>query len=174
MHIEELLPAAQEWHLYDSEYESGPTVSAPQPRPLTESYVPKPCKNIPAWAMARDSRYVLSVEVLSEKTVGDGEYHHDVAKMRVISSLKEPAPWLPGALVSAYLNWERDGSPPTEVDRLLPGKQYIVFAIGNDQRDQILSKDSPLKFERCGVREDDPEIRRELEKGFAQNDSLNP
>lgn len=174
MHIEELLPAAQEWHLYDSAYESGPTVSAPHPRPLTESYEPISCKDIPAWAIARDSRYVLAVEVLSVKTVSDGEYHHDVAKMRVISSLKEPAPWSPSALVSAHLNWEGDGSPSSEVESLLPGKQYIVFAIGNDQRDQILSEDSPLMFERCGVREDGPEIRRELEKGFAQNDSLNP
>jgi hypothetical protein len=57
---------------------------------------------------------------------------------------------------------------------LVPGRRYIVFAIGNDRRDRLLTKDSPLSFDRCGVQEDTPEIRRNLEKGFAQNDTLRP
>jgi hypothetical protein len=181
MHIEDLLPAAREWHLYDSEYESGPTVPVPKERPLTEHSMPKPppCSNIPVWALARDARYVLAVEALSTKIVKVhehyGDYHREVARVRVISSLKEPAPWLPGAIVSTdHFYWGYDASPSSEDDHLVPGRRYIVFAIGNDDRIQLVNKDSPLRFERCAVQEDTPEIRRELEKSFAQNDTLKP
>jgi hypothetical protein len=172
MHIEDLLPAAKEWHLYDNAYEASPTV--PKPSPL-----PPPCSNIPVWAQARDARYVLAVEALStkiEKVHEDyREYLREVAKVRVVSSLKEPAPWLSGAIVSTdHFYWLNDASPSSEDDHIVPGRRYIVFAIGNDRRDQRVTKDSPLRFERCGVQQDTPEIQRELEKGFAQNDTLNP
>jgi hypothetical protein len=89
--FEDLLPAAKEWHLYKEDELK--QISLPQ----------KPC-DIPAWAMARDARYVLAVETLSTKIVkvheDYGEYLREVAKVRVVSSLKEPAPWLPGAIVS--------------------------------------------------------------------------
>ncbi len=175
--IVDLLPAAEEWHLYDSEYESGPTVPVPKERPLSEYSMPKPppCSYIPVWAQARDARYVLAVEVLStniEKVHERyGDYSREVAKVRVVSSLKEPAPWLPEAIVST-LNSFNNALPSDEAEYLVPGRRYIVFAIGNDSRRELVTKDSPLKFERCGVQEDTPAIRSELEKGFAQNDTL--
>jgi hypothetical protein len=181
--IVDLLPTAEEWHLYDSEYESGPTVPVPKERPLSEYSVPKPppCSTIPVWAQARDARYVLSVEALSTKIVkvqeDYGEYRREVAKVRVVSSLKEPAPWLPGTIASTnhYFFGEKDDDlPSSESEHLVPGRRYIVFPIGNDRRDQMITKDSPISFERCGVQEDTPEIRRELEKGFAENDTLRP
>jgi hypothetical protein len=182
--IVDLLPAAEEWHLYDDPYESSPTVMIPPPLPSVPkpSPLPPPCSNIPVWAQARDARYVLAVEVLSTKIVKSheayGEYHREEAKVRVVSSLKGPAPWLRGVVVSANpFYWADDAygaSPSSEDEHLVPGRRYIIFAIGNDQRDQHVTKDSPLGFERCGVQEDTPEIRRELERGFAQNDTLNP
>jgi len=182
MHVEDLLPAARDWHLYDSEYESGPTVLVPKERPLTEYSTPKPppCSKIPVWARARDARYVLAVEALSTKIVkvheDYGEYLREVTKVRVVGSLKEPAPWLPEAIVSAnhlYLV-EGDAVLLSETEHMVPGRRYIVFAIGNDDRISLVTKDSPVSFDRCGVQEDTPGIRRELEKGFAQNDTLRP
>jgi hypothetical protein len=157
--IEDLLPAAKEWHLYKEDELKQSSLSE------------KPC-DIPVWAMARDVRYVLAVEALSTKIVKKhenyGDYQYELATVRVVSSLKEPAPWLPGTIVSAYpYMW-----PPQEP--FVPGRRYIVFPIGNDQRDRLVTKDSPLTLERCGVQEDTPEARRELEKGFSQNDTLNP
>jgi hypothetical protein len=38
----------------------------------------------------------------------------------------------------------------------------------------MLTKDSPITLERCGVQEDTPAIRHELAIGFAQNDGLRP
>jgi hypothetical protein len=164
--IEDLLPAAREWHLYKED------------ELKQSSLLEKPC-DIPIWAMARDARYVLAVEALSTKIVKEhedyGEYHREIAKVRVVSSLKEPAPWLPKAIVNTdQLYLANDASPSIEHDRLVPGRRYILFAIGNDRRDQLVTKDSPLRFERCGVQEDTPEVRRELEQGFAQNDTLRP
>ena len=164
--LEDLLPAAKEWHLYKEDE-------------LKRSSLPeKPC-DIPVWAIARDARYVLAVEALSTTTLRDhedyGEYHHEVAKVRVVSSLKEPAPWLPGATVDAHLlYWLNSSSTFSEEEHMVPGGRYIVFPVGNDQRDQLVTKDSPIRFESCGVQKDTPEIRRELERGFAQNDTLNP
>jgi hypothetical protein len=130
--------------------------------------------------MARDARYVLAVEALSTNFVkvqeGYGEYLREVTKVRVVGFLKEPAPWLPEAIVSAdhlYLV-ENDDMLLSEAEHLVPGRRYIVFAIGNDDRIQLATKDSPVRFERYGVQEDTTETRRELEKGFAQNDTLHP
>jgi hypothetical protein len=164
--IEDLLPAAKAWHLYKEDE-------------LKQSSLPeKPC-DIPAWAMARDARYVLAVEALSTKIVNShdayAEVHRVVANVRVVSSLKEPAPWPTGAIVSANLSyWLNDASPASEDNHMVPGRRYIVFATGNDDRIGLVTKDSPVRPEPCGVREDNPETRRELEKGFAQNDTLKP
>jgi hypothetical protein len=73
-----------------------------------------------------------------------------------------------------HLYWDNDPSSSSEDEHFVPGRRYIVLAIGNDDRMHLVTKDSPLDFERCGVHEDTPEIRRELEKGFAQNDTLRP
>jgi hypothetical protein len=155
--LDDLLPAAKEWHLYKADEQ--------QQSSLPE----RPC-DIPIWALARDARYVLAVEALSAKIAKEREYDTEVAKVRILSSMKEPAPWLPDSIVSAYPYF----LPPQGVGRLVPGRRYIVFPVGNDRRDQLVTKTSPLRFERCGVQEDTPETRRELEKGFAQNDTLNP
>jgi hypothetical protein len=178
--IVDLLPAAEEWHLYDDEYESSPTVPLPRPRPFPGPPLPlpPPCSNIPVWAQARDAHYVLAVEALSTKIVKNQEDYHDyrnVAKVRVVNSLKEPGPWLPGAIVNAdNLEWFSENSPPSEDESLVPGRRYIVFPYGNDSPRGLVTKDSPLSFERCGVQEDTPETRRDLDKGFAQNDTLRP
>lgn len=159
--FEDLLPAAKEWHLYKEDE-------------LKQTSSPEPRCDIPAWALARDARYILAVEALSSKIVKEQGYHREVARVRVVGSLKQPAPWLPGAIVDAGpLYWLTDGSPSSD-ERLVPGRRYIVFAVGDDDRDHRVSKDSAVSFERCGLQEDTPETRRDLEKGFAQNDALNP
>jgi hypothetical protein len=154
----------------------------PKERPLSEYSWPKPvpCSNIPVWAQARDARYALAVEALSTKIVQNQEDHHEyrkITKVRVVDSLKEsaPAPWLPGAIVNAdNRQWFDEASLSSQDEPLVPGRRYVVFLNVDDRRLKFITKDSPLSFERCGVRDDTPEIRRELEKGFAQNDSLKP
>ncbi len=160
--IGDLLPAAQEWHLHRKDEGK-------------QSSLPERLCDVPVWALARDARYVLGIEVLSTKTKKNQPYLRKVAKVEVVSSFKEPAPWLPGAVVSADVSsWLKDSSPSSEDQHLILGRRYIVFPTGNDFRDRRVTKDSPLTFERCGVQEDTPENRRELQEGFAQNDALRP
>jgi hypothetical protein len=57
---------------------------------------------------------------------------------------------------------------------LVPEKQYIVFPDDDEWGNRAPPKNVPIQFLQCGIEEDTPETRRELEKGFAQNDTLNP
>lgn len=66
------------------------------------SSLPKiPC-DIPLWALARDARYVLIVEVLSAGTVTEQNVNTQIANVRVVASLKEPSPWLLGTVIKTY------------------------------------------------------------------------
>jgi hypothetical protein len=52
-------------------------------------------------------------------------------------------------------------------EHLAKGKRYILLGSGNNyQSGNILDVDV------CGMQQDTPEVRRELEMGFAQNDNL--
>jgi len=182
--IADLLPAAEEWHLYDSEYEYGPTVPKPKELPSSGLPLPRPvpCSKIPVWAQARDAHYVMAVEAISTKVMKKhedyGDYVYEATKVKIIDSLKEGAPWSPDSIVSVRSPYSLEelsfARAEPGFEPMIPGRRYIVFAVGNDDRIQAITKDSPMAFERCGLREDTPEVRRELEKGFAQNDTLNP
>jgi hypothetical protein len=172
--LEDLLPAADEWHLYpDHELSDNELQVQYQKDKESEE---KPC-SVPVWALARDARYVLAVQALStstEKIGGEQDWYQEAAQVRVVASLKEPVPWPLGAVVTTHPNGAYRFQPSINPEHLVPGKRYLVFPLGNDQRDRLLTKDSPITLERCGVQEDTPETRRELEFGFAQNDTLNP
>jgi hypothetical protein len=57
---------------------------------------------------------------------------------------------------------------------MVPGERYIVlpseFFYGKPDESGV-GRDLIAPF-RCGVQQDTPEVRHELEKGFAQNDNL--
>jgi hypothetical protein len=172
--LEDLLPAAKDWELYPDHELSDDELRVREKK--AEERQEKPC-SVPVWALARDTRYVLVVEALSTKTEKIErlqDWFQESAQVRVIASLKEPVPWPLGAVVTAYPNVRYHSHPPADAEHLVPGKRYIVFPVGNDQRDRLLTKDSNITLERCGVQEDTPEIRHELEIGFAQNDTLTP
>ena len=165
--LEDVLPAAKDWHLYDGQPAD---LLAPKPSPL-----PAVACDIPVWTLARDARYVLEIETLSAKNVTEDQFSREEATVRAVTSLKKPAPWLPGAVVVAYpFVGNAFDSPPQSAEHLVPGRRYIVFPIGDDRRDQRLTKKSPIRLDRCGMQEDTPKVRLELEKGFAQNDALDP
>jgi hypothetical protein len=177
--VSQVLPAAQVWHLYEEQ-----DLQWKQ----AEEERGKPC-DIPLWAIARDSRYVLAVEGVSEKfnNVIDAPldsswqtqkasptFKEEEAKVKVDEVLKGTPPWSSFSIVTAHPYAGDSDEPGTEqvAEHLRPGKRYIVFPIGDDRRDQRLTKESDLDLDRCGVQEDTPEVRRELEKEFAQNDNL--
>jgi hypothetical protein len=69
--------------------------------------------------------------------------------------------------------------PLKQAERLELGKRYLILPI-EETYGTIEPFDSPnepsveprIGLPRCGVQEDTPEVRRQLEKGFAQNDNL--
>jgi len=177
--LEQLLPAAREWHLYHEEENSA----------TQHGYLPsRPC-DIPLWAIARDTHHALIVEGLSTRIVKEPgfafveakgtfengpDFEKEEDKVRIMVPLKGTPPWAENTVVLAY-PYEGINNVPAlneASEHLFPGKRYIVFPIGDDRRDQILTSDSPIELDRCGVWEDTPENRRELEKGLAQNDEL--
>jgi len=176
----ELLPAAEEWHVYDSKYESGPTVPFPKERPLTDRLPPPPsCDKIPVWTQARDAGYVMAINVISTKIQTDhepyGDYHSQLAEARVVDSLKEPGPWQTGTLVKIQSDRALEVLSEYHAERMVPGRRYLVFVYADVKRvRQLPNKDWPMVYQPCWLREDTPEVRRELEKGFAQNDTLRP
>ena len=100
--------------------------------------------------------------------------NREAARVRIIDSLKDSAPWPSSAVVKAY-PFAGSDYPPLEMPEhmhLHPRVRYIVFPIGNDRRDQTVTKDSPIALGRCGVWNDTTENRSEFESGFAQNDNL--
>ncbi len=170
--LEQLLPAAKEWHLY---HEDDPAMQ--QSIPLA-----KRC-DIPIWVIARDTRYALLVEGISTRnvkmpgfslveatnTITNGpDWDKTEARVKVLAPLKGDPPWTKGAVVLAH---PYEGTPEA-AEHLSPGKHYIVFPVGGDRRDQILTKESPIELDRCGVWDDTSENLHEAERGIAQNDGL--
>ena len=103
--LEDLLPAAEAWQLYPDDYDR--ELSEDELRvhaKKDEEWREKPC-SVPVWALARDTRYVLAVEALS---IGTGKieqeqgWFQEAAQVRIVASLKEPAPWPSGAVVTAH------------------------------------------------------------------------
>jgi hypothetical protein len=178
--LEQLLPAARDWNLYKDEDVS---------RRKVEDAEGRPCA-VPLWAIARDSRYVLAVETISAKmqdqpgavlSSSSGEYEKgpdfrvEEARVKIEEILKGNPPWPRLSIMAArpYAGIITDLGPSQEAaEHLSPGKSYIVFPIGDDRRDQALGAASPISLNQCGVWNDTPENRSELEKGFAENDSL--
>jgi hypothetical protein len=156
----DLLPIAWEWRLY-SFFEPGHTRQMDVPEPQ------RPC-DIPLWALGRDYNTVFAVKALSTGQQKGWNGPHEIDRVKIISTLKGSA-WRNGLTLNASPYPDNLNDPDMAIrERLTPGKSYLL--IYEDQFD-----DPPglwLTLDRCGVQEDTPEVRRELEKGFAQNDNL--
>ena len=172
MELDQLLPAAKDWHLY---HESDPATHWKTSRA-------KPC-DLPLWVIARDSCHALIVEGLSKRNVkvpgfsvvgpasglsNGADLDREEGRVKILTPLKDAPPWTRGAVVLAYPY----GANTEAAEHLFPGKRYIVFPVGDDRGDPLLTIESPIQLDRCGVWEDSPENRHEVEKGVAQNDEL--
>jgi hypothetical protein len=158
----DLLPIAWDWRLY-SYFEPGHTLQMEAPVP------PRPC-DIPLWALGRDYNSVFAVQGLStvQRKDRDEQHEHPVDRARIISALKG-SPWRNGLVLDVYpYPQDQDDTAMSIREHLTPGKSYLLIF-----EDHFDDPPGPwLTLDRCGVQEDTPENRRELETGFAQNDHL--
>jgi hypothetical protein len=170
---EDLLPAAKEWHIYhdDEQYAIDQQ---------SKSMLPQPC-DIPLWALARDSGTVLVVDDISVSQVESDDYKYELAKAQLVTLLKGTPHWPVGSKLNIHVFGGRMNFLPFQLaEHLAPGKRYLILpsetVYGAPTRysrpDDDPSDDPQIGLPRCGVWEDTPENRRELEKGFAQNDNL--
>jgi hypothetical protein len=166
---EDLLPAAREWHLYG---ELEPDYRAPG----TSQSPPKPC-DIPIWAVGRDAVAAFVVDAIPtaeqekaayQKENSGADAMYEAANVRLVEQLKGTSTWTPGTVVEAdTFPGIHFNPPPQPPEHLALGNRYILLPSG-----VYRGKEESLFMERCGVQKDTPEVRRELERGFAQNDNL--
>jgi hypothetical protein len=102
-------------------------------------------------------------ESLSKKDIIDEEDN-----VRIVEQLKGAQGWQPGSVVYADTYLYRTSPTLSKIsEHLEKGKRYILLGSGGSY-----SRGRFIFVDTCGVQEDTPEVRRELEKGFAQNDNL--
>jgi hypothetical protein len=154
--LEDVLPAARDWHLYDG---------------VTPDYMqaerPEPCK-APVWVRSRDSSVVVVVQALGDSKEGEPDHQSLAAKVRVVEVLKGTSAWTVGMTANAYTaNGEARFRPFQRSEPLREGKRYIVFPqpAGDDSV-------SEMYMFHCGVIEDSPEVRNGVKHGLSQNDEL--
>jgi hypothetical protein len=92
----------------------------------------------------------------------------EIDHVKIVSTLKGSA-WRDGFTLNASPYPDDPNDPAMAIrEHLRPGKSYLLIF-----EDAFDDPPSPhLNLDRCGVQDDTPENRRELEKGFAQNDNL--
>jgi hypothetical protein len=164
----DLLPSAQEWHLYG--YSDLASHRPPPPPPA-----PKFC-DMPPWVLGRDADTALIVEGVSVPAEmsndSPDETHefgllHEFAKVRIVGQIKGISAWPTGSVVLAtvrprvYADSSYDLPLP-----LRPGERFVALPVKQNR------EDSSLSMQRCDLIEDSPEHRNELLKGFALHDSL--
>jgi len=159
-YLGDLLPIAWEWRLY-SYFEPGHTLQMEIPPP------PRPC-DISLWALGRDYNTVFAVQAVSTSQRKDRDGPHEVDTAKILSTLKG-SQWRNGLVLDVLPYPQDPDDESTSIpERLTPGKSYLLV-----YEDPFDDPPGPwLNLDRCGVQEDTPEVRRQLEKGFAQNDNL--
>ncbi|HXR39334.1 MAG TPA: hypothetical protein VN776_09585 [Terracidiphilus sp.] len=169
---EDFLPAAKDWHIYhdDEEYAI---------HQQSKSLPPKAC-DIPLWALARDSGTVLVVDGGSTSQTDDYDSSNKEATVRVVTYLKGTSRWPVGSTLKVRTFGGELNLPPFELaEHLQAGKRYVILPVEGFYGTPELygpandaTNEPEIGLPRCGLQEDTPEVRRELEKGFAENDTL--
>jgi hypothetical protein len=171
LRVEDILPASRPWHLYY--LDSDPP--EPPARPA------RPC-DIPVWALGRDAISIFSVEALSA-SMGKDSYDgspYEKAQADLVETIKGTAPWPAGTILTAYPYSGDFINPPFDPpETLTPGKRYLALLnhafheFDFDRTPPGLIDGVPgIRLERCGILEDTPQNRLELQRGILQNDHL--
>jgi hypothetical protein len=165
-YLEDIYPAAEEWHLYDGTY-GGHPAAANNKVSDRETRHPLGCK-VPLFVLGREADQILSVTSIDESQKRDPYGIVEIAKVRLESILKGSPQYKPGGLIDIDVTsrtWV--GSTPLAIETpLTAGQHYLLLPLFLDE------KSHPLELQRCLVLPDTPEIRAELQKGIRENDTL--
>jgi hypothetical protein len=162
-YLEDIYPAAENWHLYDNTLGGRP--SPPKQVHTENAPIPLACR-VPLFARGRDAGQILSVTALSESQERQPGVVIEKASVRLNGALKGETEYKPGELISVTSRSYSRYSPLAIETPLNPGKQFLLLTVSRED------KSHPLELERCLVLPDTPETRNQLEEGVVQNDSL--
>jgi hypothetical protein len=157
-YLEEIYPASEDWHLYDGTFGGRPgsptQVNSKQPANSME------CR-IPVFALGREAAKIISVTSLKQSQEQQPEGLDQKATVRFDSVLKGRAVYSSGEVIDV-ISHLFNGHIPS----LAPGEHLLLLSqyFGKEQQ--------PLELNRCLVLPDTPEVRAELQRGIAQNDSI--
>jgi hypothetical protein len=162
-YLEDIYPAAENWHLYDNTLGGRP--SPPNQVHTEHAPLPLACR-VPLFARGRDAGQILSVTALSESQERQPCEVIEKATVRLNSVLKGETEYKPGELIAVTSRSDSRYSPNEIETPLNSGKQFLLLTVYRE------NKSYPLELSRCLVLSDTPEVRKQLEAGMAQNDSL--
>jgi len=162
-YLEDIYPAAENWHLYDGTVGGRPL--PPNQAHTEQASLPLACR-VPLFARGREAGQILSVTALSESQERQPGEVTEKATVRLNGVLKGETGYKPGELIAVTSRSGDWYSPPAIETPLIPGKQFLFLTVYRED------KSHPLELDRCLVLPDTPEIRNQLEAGVAQNDSL--
>ena len=154
LRLEDILPAARDWHLYDEP--TGPP-----------AIIPRPCV-APAYALARDSDLTFEGEVLSthsEQQRGpEGNFYSvQSAEVRVGDVLKGALSFHRGDL-QTVMPYFHEASWDTYTSETLPVGQHFILFFDEDPSHTI---GTVIPLEPCGFVENTPGNLREVQRGVS-------
>jgi len=164
-YLEDIYPAAENWHLYDGTGRLGARPSPPNQTRTEYVSLPLACR-IPLFARGREAGQILSVTAVSESQERQPGEVIEKATVRLNGVLKGETGYKPGELIAVTSRSYNNYSPLAIETPLNPGGHFLLLTVFREDKSQ------PLELERCLVLSDTPEIRNQLEAGVAQNDSL--
>ena len=160
--LEELDPAAHDWHLY------GPPWGDPPEKTLAEQ-MPAGCA-LPTYALGRDANRIVSVEALEDgksSAADTNGVQHEGSRVRVIAGVKGASPWP----LNSFQTIVSSGSPFDEMMRkpthLVKAERYLLF-LGTED---ALNQDHVL-LENCGIVREDGKSDQEVRRGAAMDDRI--
>jgi hypothetical protein len=157
-YLEDIYPAAENWHLYDRP-------SPPNQVHTEHASLPLACR-VPLFARGREASQILSVTALSESQERQPGEVIETASVRINGVLKGKAEYNPGELIAVTSRSDSTYSPNEIETPLSPGGQFLILTLYKQDKSQ------PMELRRCLVVTDTPEVRKQLEAGAAQNDSF--
>jgi hypothetical protein len=161
--LEDIYPAAENWHLYDNTPAGRP--SPPNQVHTENAPLPLAC-GVPLFARGREASQILSVTAVSESQERQPGEVIEKASAGLNGVLKGETEYKPGELIAVTSRSDSTYSPNEIETPLNPGKQFLLLTVYRE------NKSYPLELGRCLVLSDTPEIRDQLKAGVAQNDSL--
>jgi hypothetical protein len=162
-YLEDIYPAAEDWHLYDGTLGGRP--SPPNQAHIEHASLPLACR-VPLFARGREASQILSVTALSESQERQPGEVIEKASVRINGVLKGKAEYKPGELIAVTSRSDGTYSPNEIETPLSPGGQFLILTLNPQDKSQ------PLELSRCLVVSDTPEARKQLEAVAAQNDSF--